>query len=57
MCKFIDDTWRKPKRVLQEHIVESICSKAVNSLEYVNNKFIEKYSEHKKFEEDFQERR
>ncbi|WP_333860316.1 Hsp70 family protein [Clostridium sp.] len=58
MCKFIDDAWRKPKRVLQkEHIVESICSQALNSVEYVNGKFIGKYSEHGKFQEGFSEKK
>lgn len=46
MCKFVDDISRKPKIVLQkEHIIESICSQAISGVEYVKDKFMEKYSQ------------
>jgi len=45
MCKFIDDISRVPKRVLQkEHIIESICSRAINDVECVKDKFIKEYN-------------
>lgn len=54
MCKFIDDVSRSPKVVLQkECIIKSICSRALESVEYVKHRVIDKYNEDVQFLNEF----